>query len=485
MLLVLVGCALMPAPDSSAKFGIGKTRVTLTRYRPPDLVLLGDTVAVRVSSDSRAVTSAHLRLVRNRVEDALRAWNVVRVVDSADGADDVVDVTIDDLAARLRDSVRYEDKYVKIGERQEWDEKKQRNVTKDVYGYRKQPVNLKLATGHIDARVRVNTPAGPREADAGSTYDERFAEKDPLPAEAYSEDALQKLLVEQAAARAVAAVCFSPDPVQAMLAVDGELKTGNQLAQSGQFEQAVAEWSRRTYKGDTEAARLHNLGVAQEALAYKLPVDSPDHRRHLEQAAEAYRKAHDLDRGEKYFAEPIQRVETSMVYARAAADLMAERARWAAGEGREEPAVRRPARRPAALVDDGAAATAPAAWTFDRGRVALDSSRGKVLQLDGTDRPAAATQRMDVAAGAGAAVSLDYKVLSGEAQVRVRVGYEDQDGKPRLATLEVSLGEAPGGWSPWKGDLGVLRPRPVHVTDVKVLVEGGAVRVDNLAVRER
>jgi len=148
----------------------------------------------------------------------------------------------------------------------------------------------------------------------------------------------------------------------------------------------------------TEAARLHNVGVAQEALAYKLPMDSPDHRRHLEQAAEAYRKAHDLDRGEKYFAEPIQSVETSMVYARAS--------------------------------------------------VALDSGRGKVLHLDG-------------------------------------IGYEDEGGKPRVATLEVSLGEGPGGWSPWKGDLGALRPRPVHVTEVKVLVEGGTVRVDNLAVRER
>jgi hypothetical protein len=441
-------------------------------------VLLGDTVAVRVSSDSRTVTSGHLGLVRNRVEDALRAWNVVRVVDSPDGADDVVEVTIDDLTARLRDSVRYEDKYVKIGERQEWDEKKQKNVRKDVYGYRKQPVNLKLASGHIDARVRVSTPAGPREADAGSTYDERFDENDRLPPEAYSENALEKLLVEQAAARAVAAVCFSPDPVEAMLAVDGELKAGNQLAQGGQFEQALAQWSRRAYKGDTEAGRLHNIGVAQEAIAYKLPVDSPDHRRHLEQAAEAYRKARDLDPGEKYFAEPIQRVETSMVYARAAADLMAERARWAAGDSREEP-VRAQARRYRGCRPTGADAVA---WTFDRGSVALDPSCGKVLQLDGTDRPAAATQRMDVAAGA--AVSLDYKVVSGEAQVRIRVGYEDAGGKPRLATLEVSLGEGPGGWSPWKGDLGALRPRPVQVTEVKVL-EGGTVRVDNLAVRER
>jgi hypothetical protein len=58
-------------------------------------------------------------------------------------------------------------------------------------------------------------------------------------------------------------------------------------------------------------------------------------------------------------------------------------------------------------------------------------------------------------------------------------------GKTRVATLEVSLGEGPGGWSSWRADLGALRPRPARVTDVKVVVEGGTVRLDRLAVRER
>jgi hypothetical protein len=406
-------------------------------------------------------------------------------VDSTERADDLIEVSIDDLTARLRDSVRYEDKHVKIGERKEWDEKKQKEVTRDVYGYRKQPVNQKLATGRIDARVRVTTPAGPREADAGSSYDERYDENDHLPPEAYSEDSLERLLVEQAAAHAVAAVCFSPEPVQAMLAVDGELKAGNQLAQTGQFEPALAEWSRRSFKGDTEAARLHNVGVAHEAIAYKLPVDSPEHRQRLEQAAESYRQARQLDPGEKYFAEPIQRVEASMVYARAAADLTSERDRWAARAARGETADRRPARQPAALVDGAHPGAGAAGWTLEHGSAATDAGRGQVVELDGTARPAAAARRIDVGVQGAAAVSLDYRVVSGEAQVKVRVGYEDEAGRPRMATLEVSLGEGPGAWSPWQADLGALRPRPARVTDVTVVVEGGTVRLDRFAVRER
>src|SRR5207245_9941716 len=108
-----------------------------------------------------------------------------------------------------------------------------------------------------------------------------------------------------------------------------------------------------------------------EALAYKLPVDGPEHRQQLEQAAEAYRRARELDPGEKYFSEPIQRVETSMVYARAAADMMAERERWhdralAAGDPPAKPPARAPAG-PERVVPPAARTTA---WTFDRGSLA-------------------------------------------------------------------------------------------------------------------
>jgi hypothetical protein len=498
VLPVLVGCALV-STGALAKFGMSKTRVPLTRYRPPDIALLGNTVAVEVASDARSVTSNDTAHVRDRVEDALRAWGVVRVVEPGGRADDVVRVSIDSVTAHIRDTVRFEDRYVKIGEREEWDDKKKKTVTKDVYGNRREPIQVKVLSGSVSARVRVTTPDGLHEADASSTYDRQLDEKDRMPPEAYSEDTLERVLVDAAAAHAVAAVCFSPEPLQVMLAVNGELKAGNQRMLAGQLEEALTEWSRRTFKGDTEAARLHNIGVAHEALAYKLPVDSPGHLRQLEEAAESYRKARDLDPGEKYFAEPLQRIETSTVYARAAADLTAARARWAAHDRAERPpqaTTRAPAKPPAPAGNGGPSRAAPARpgptpgptsdeWTFDHGSFALESGRGKVLELDGSSRPVSATQKMDVSADAGAAVRLEYKVVTGEAQVRVRVGYEDEGAKPRVATLEVSLGEKPGGWSTWKSDLGRLRPRPSRVTDVKVLVEGGTVRVDNLAVGGR
>ena len=72
---------------------------------------------------------------------------------------------------------------------------------------------------------------------------------------------------------------YTIDPVEALLAVDGDLKDGNRLAQGGLWKEALATWvDRKPFKGDKEAARLHNIGVAHEALAYTLPLDSPEHQ---------------------------------------------------------------------------------------------------------------------------------------------------------------------------------------------------------------
>jgi hypothetical protein len=86
----------------------------------------------------------------------------------------------------------------------------------------------------------------------------------------------------------------------------------------------------------------------------------------------------------------------------------------------------------------------------------------------------------------GAFAKFDVKeVVSGEAAAGIRVGHEDENVKPRVATFEANLGEGPGGCSPWNADLPTRCPRPARVIDAKVLGEGGIVRLDRLAVRER
>ena len=103
--------ALAVAAPAHAKFGISKTRITLHRSRPPEVPLLGETA---VDATSRRVSDAQLARIQGRVEDALRGWKLFSVLDSPRGAETVVRVSVDDLEARIRETVEYEEKYVKI-----------------------------------------------------------------------------------------------------------------------------------------------------------------------------------------------------------------------------------------------------------------------------------------------------------------------------------------------------------------------------------
>jgi hypothetical protein len=527
---------------AEAKFGISKTKVLLKRTRPPEIILLGETVAVEVSGRARAISDRQLDSIRQRVEDALSADNSKKLVTR--GADSVVHVSVDDFEARVNDNVTYENKYVKIGERQEWDDKKKKMVTKDVYGNRNEPVRVHTARGRIGARVEATTPSGPRTADAGASYQDEFKGEVRIPEQASSEESLEHYLVERAGEHAAATVTFSPDPVEALLAVDGDLKDGNRLAQGGLWKEALGNWvDRKPFKGDKEAARMHNIGVAHEALAYALPIDSPEHRAELAQAQDFYKKALALDPGEKYFTEPMQRIEVSLQYATNAQRYTDETRKWREARDkrggprsarRQEdeppaapgvpaappeaktaskprtapPAPRKDAAPPAVKAPanlpgpDGLASSAGLAvplrngsfesgidpWTVSgKGVVAPEARRGRVFQAASSAAATTLVQPIgvDVQKTPAATLSLDYKVAGGEGRVRVLVAYDDAAGRTRTSTLEVTAGDPPGDWTPWTGDVLALRPRAARLKEIRIVTEGGTVLLDNVALTVR
>lgn len=504
--LAVLGIALGLTGVAEAKFGMSKTRVVLPRVRPPVNALLAETVYLDVRSDSPEVTGSHVSIVKGRVEDALRGADMYRLVDRERGADATLRVSLSALRAEVRDEVRMETKYVKIGERQEWNEKKKKMETKDVYGNRSEPVNWRIADGSLSATVVVQGGGGDRTTDVGGSYHKQFKMEGGLPPEASTEESLKRFLVAATADNVVGQVTFAPDPVEALLAVNDELKAGNKLAEAGLFQEALEEWSRRQFKGDTEAARLHNLGVAHEAIAYKMPPFTPEHRGHLTEAKELYLKALQLDSDEKYFRDPPPRVDQSLAYAATASLFMQELADFR--EENNPRAASRPASKPqppappagkpavgatakptvgGTPLRNGSFESSLAPWTVTgKGRVAQESGRGNVLEAAATGAPVATAQAVDVGIGTGSVpLSLEYKVVSGEAVIRVQVSYADATGKTRTSNLEVTGGEGPGGWSPWTQDLASLRPRPAKITEIRVNAEGGVVRFDNVAISPR
>jgi len=322
LVAVVTACALAPRAD--AKFGIIKTKLTLPRVRPPEAPLLAETVAVEVRAGGAEITQDFLAIVRGQVEDALRSASVYQLVDRGREADAVVRVRLETIHAEVRDEIRMETRSVKVGEREEWDDKKKKTVYKDVYADRDVPVTWRVVDGSLSASVEVDGPEGPHTSDAGGSYHDQFKTEDKMPPEATDESSLKRFLVQRAADRTVALVAFAPDPVEVLLAVNGELKDGNRYAEAGLWDQALESWGRKTYKGDTEAARLHNVGVGHEALAYRLPPYAAEHRGHLEQARDLYKQAQALDPDEKYFRDPPLRAEVSLQYAASASLFLSE-----------------------------------------------------------------------------------------------------------------------------------------------------------------
>lgn len=484
-----------------AKFGMSKTRVVLARVRPPANPLLAERVYLGVGSDSPEITGSHIAIVRGRLEDALRGRGLYQLVDRDTDADAALTVSLADLSAEVRDEIRTEQEYVKIGERQEWNDKKKRMETKDVYGYRSEPVSWRVAGGSLSATVEVRgTDGSPRTADVGTSYHQQFKVGSGIPPQASTEDSLRRFLVTAAADNVIAQVTFAPDPVEVLLAVNDELKAGNKLAQAGLFQEAMDEWGRRTYKGGTEAARLHNIGVAHEALAYKLPPFTAEHGGHLEQAKEMYLKALQLDSGEKYFRDPPPRVDQSLAYSATATlfmqelDLFRGKKSESRQKGPAAPEPQRTASNPAPAVaaaapnqplKNGSFESALPPWSATgKHTVVTETGRGKVLEIAAAAGSTTLQQAIDVAVPAGhaAKLGLDYKVISGEAVLRVNIVYVDASGKERTSTLEITSGEGPGAWSTWSNDVSGLRPRPTRLREIRVVPEGGSVRIDNVSL---
>jgi hypothetical protein len=244
-----------------------------------------------------------------------------------------------------------------------------------------------------------------------------------------------------------------------------------------------------------------------------LPPESPEHRAELEKAREFYLKARDLDRDEKYFKDPIERVETSLVYAGNAQRYAEDKRHWdesrerrASGPGpratrRADADVPKPAPKvaPPAAPRDGLESSAGLAlplrngsfesglqpWTVTgKGAVSADARRGRIFTASAEGAATALVQPVgiDVQKAPGASLSLDYKVASGEGRLKVLVAYDDATGHARTSTLEITAGDAPGDWTPWSGDLLGLRPRAARVKEIRIVAEGGTVLLDNVAL---
>ncbi|HEY2471094.1 MAG TPA: hypothetical protein VGI45_25085 [Terracidiphilus sp.] len=147
------------------------------------------------------------------------------------------------------------------------------------------------------------------------------------------------------------------ETIEVYLAKDkGAIEQGDKEANAGLWERALEtyETAPPNPKGEDDAYRLYNIGVAYEALAYKAE-DQKSAMKFLDEAAINYGKAIDSKPSEKYFLEPQKRIETALAHYKRLEDEENERARAAAEEKARREAEAK-AQTPAKPVDAAPAA---------------------------------------------------------------------------------------------------------------------------------
>ncbi len=135
-----------------------------------------------------------------------------------------------------------------------------------------------------------------------------------------TEELAQRLMSMEARNIASHLVLVS-EQVDVLLAKGPALDEANKRALAGQWTDVLTmlEGTKPLERPEDEAYRLYDIGVANEALAYKAE-DLKSAQKFLGEASDAYGKALEDNPKEKYFLEPQNRIQTAMVRYRKLAD---------------------------------------------------------------------------------------------------------------------------------------------------------------------
>ena len=297
LLAVTVLFLVIPLSHAREGFGFKKKAVDLDRRVPPEVLLVGSTIDVRIADHGGFEPAA--RRVRELVEEKMLAYDE-RL--SAEGAKPHITIELDVDEARVDDTWSQKTEYEsrQTGTKVETDSKGNKKE-KPVYSSVPVTVNYKnvagtVAVGYVvtDAVAKNEIHRGVAKATFSNSY--KKGEGAPMPSE------LESRLIEQAAAEISGKLVGRKEPVSVLLP-RASFEKLIPLAESGDWEsyRARVESMPAKKKPGDEAYRQYALGVATEALAYG--ADEEDAAIDLlRKSVEHYRQAVSMNPREELFA---------------------------------------------------------------------------------------------------------------------------------------------------------------------------------------
>jgi hypothetical protein len=309
--------------DVGAQFRRGmladSTEITLYPHQPPATLL----PAGPVELEFKNATGASARVVERLRETMERQLteNDSRLQIVPKGGTVVLTATVLEWNESRRSSTKYVSEKRQVGSRQVKD--KNGNVKfEPIYEYGRNKPSV-VVSGMAALRVEVRRRSGGTpmvdETARHSIRQEYLTEEGPP-----SRDQVEDELIDTVVRRGAGRVSPGREPVRVLLARSDDVDELNRLAQTRKWH----EWLRaleavkphRDKKRD--AYRLHNLAVAQEAIAYESSAVE-DWTTRLGLAATLIASAARANAGEKYITESAERINRNVDAYRQLADLFA------------------------------------------------------------------------------------------------------------------------------------------------------------------
>jgi hypothetical protein len=384
-LCLLVSLVAIPPLHAREGFGMSKRAVELDRRVPPDVLLVADTIDVRLAE--RSGNSAEARRLRDLIEEKMISYDARLTVEREQPA---LILTLDLREAIVDESWKQKTEYQsrQVGTKTETDSK---GKTKEKPVYKSVPVevNYKDVIGSVVAEFRIVDSATEEEIHSGSSsakWNKSYKQGDGAP----MRSELEKTLIDRVASEISAKLVGAVEPIKVLIP-RGSFDKLVAVAEQGNWELYLQQVeSSGALKGPAdEAYRQYALGVAKEALAYRA-TEERETLDLLQAAAEHYGNATTLNPREKLFTEgytsfwsgaeassPIERVQVAMVDYERLADYRAELA-----------AGRSPRRAPASasVAPAGAGGASPQTLT-NAGVIALAKAgladENIILAIDG------------------------------------------------------------------------------------------------------
>ncbi len=272
---------------------------------PPALLLPAGKFQVEVKNQS----TGPARLL-SRLDDSITtqiAENDSRL-QVAEGKPEIqVVATLTEWTLARRRGTRYVSETRQIGTKQVTDSKGNKK-TEPIYEYgRNKPTVIDEGAAAVRLEVRRGTQVLADETARFTYRDDRLVEEGPR-----STTEVEDTMLDRTAQRAAGLVTPAREPVRVLLARSDEVDQLNDLARGRKWNEwrAALQETRPHRDPKRDAYRLHNIGVAHEALAYEATTD--DETQQLMTAAASFvQQAIAARKDEKYFTEAFTRISSN------------------------------------------------------------------------------------------------------------------------------------------------------------------------------